>query len=501
MRSNDDRRNPPLRVRFRRVCLAATLIIAASAAPAGAATLQEVGRFSSPVFVTSDPNDAGRLFVVERGGAIRLVAGGTTSTFLSIPNLVLGGGEQGLLSMAFAPDFVSSGRLYVYYTSRPNGDIQIDEFTSAGNAADPASRRPILTVPHGQAGNHNGGQLQIGPDGYLYAATGDGGGGGDTFHNAQNLESLLGKVLRIDPRPSGGAPYTVPADNPFVSRAGADEIWSYGLRNPYRFSFDRQTGALLIGDVGQGSREEVDFEQQPNAGRGDNFGWSCREGFSAFASTDPLCVGASGFTDPIHDYPHSGGACSITGGYVARDPSLGDLTGRYVYADYCVGEIRSLVPGLPTATGDRSEGLSVTGPSSFGEDACGHIYVVSLNGAVSRFVGDTPSSCVTGGDDTGPKVDAEADKRQKLGGKIRLELSTVEAATVKAKLEIKSVKLKKTVEISAGDAERVSWTLDRGERREAKAAGGKLTARFTARGTDAAGNKGNKAKASSKLSG
>ncbi len=332
-----------------RMAIAVLAALACSAAPASAATLQPVGQFASPVFVTSDPDDAARLFVVERAGTIRLIANGTTTTFLDASTLVLSGGEQGLLSMAFSPDYAQTGRFYVYYTSRPAGDIQIDEFTAQGDRADLSTRRPILTVPHRDAGNHNGGQLQFGPDGYLYAGTGDGGGGGDPFHNAQNPESLLGKLLRIDPlRPTAGAPYSVPADNPFVGRAGADEIWSTGLRNPYRFSFDRQTGALLIGDVGQASREEVDYEPQPNAGRGDNFGWSCREGLTAYtATTDPLCAGASGFTDPIFDYSHSTGGCSITGGYVARDPSLGDLAGRYVYADFCRGEIRSLVPGAP----------------------------------------------------------------------------------------------------------------------------------------------------------
>ena len=493
------------------VILAVLGVLLAAATHARAATLQEVGRFSSPVFVTSDPNDATRLFVVERGGAIRLIAGAATTTFLDIGTLAISGGEQGLLSMAFAPDFAASGHYYVYYTSRPNGDIQIDEFTASGNATDPASRRPILTIPHGQAGNHNGGQLQFGPDGYLYLATGDGGGGGDSFHNAQNLETLLGKMLRIDPRPSGGAPYSVPLDNPFVGRPGADEIWSYGLRNPYRFSFDRQTGALLIGDVGQSAREEVDYEVQPNAGRADNFGWSCREGLIAFATSDPACSGASGFTDPIHDYPHSGGGCAITGGYVARDPTLGDLTGRYVYSDNCLGGVRSLVPGLPAASGDRSENLNVSGPSSFGEDACGHLYAVSLNGPVYRFVGDEPSPCQTGGDTTPPDIRAEASKRQDAGRKIRLELSTVEAAEVSAKLKVVSsgkssrratiAKPKeKTIELGPGGSGKVSWKLDGAEKRAVRDADGKLTARFTARGTDAAGNRGGKVKESSKLS-
>ena len=483
--------------------VAALAVLTCAAPTAGAATLQPVGSFSSPVFVTSDPGDAGRLFVVERGGAIRLVSGGATSTFLDLGPLVLAGGERGLLSMAFAPDFAQSGRYYVYYTSRPDGDIQIDELTANGDDGNAGSRRPVLTVPHGQAGNHNGGQLQFGPDGYLYLATGDGGGGGDTFQNAQNTESLLGKMLRIDPRPSGNAPYSVPADNPFVGRPGADEVWSYGLRNPYRFSFDRQTGALYIGDVGQNAREEIDYEPQPNAGRGDNFGWSCREGLIAFNTSDPRCAGASGFTDPIHDYPRSSG-CAVTGGYVARDPTLGDLAGRYVYADFCQGQIRSLVPGLPSAGGDRSEGISVQSPSSFGEDACGHLYVVSLNGPVSRFVGDTPSPCSTGGDTSPPSLDASAARRQDVAERIKLRLTGSEAADVRVRLKVlaggeRVAKKKKTVVLAAGEPDSVGFKLKKGERRRAKRAGGKLTARFTARATDASGNRGGKVKASSKL--
>jgi hypothetical protein len=478
------------------------------AAPAGAATLQPVGSFSSPVFVTSDPGDASRLMVVERGGTIRLVSGGATTTFLDISSLAVSGGEQGLLSMAFAPDFAQSGRFYVYYTSRPNGDIQIDEFTAQGDSADPATRRPIITVPHGDAGNHNGGQLQFGPDGYLYAGTGDGGGGGDPWHNGQNTETLLGKILRIDPlNPTADRPYSVPSDNPFVGRGGADEVWAYGLRNPYRFSFDRQTGALLIGDVGQGEREEVDYAEQPDAGRGDNYGWSCREGFIAYSGDDPLCQGASGFTEPIHDYSHSEGGCSITGGYVARDPTLGDLAGRYVYADFCAGEIRSLVPGLPRASGDRSEGISFANPSSFGEDACGHLYVASLNGQVARFVGDTPSPCTTGSDTTAPPLDAEARKRQRLDKKIKLEVGSAEAASVTARLKVVAGKKtvakpkKKTVEVGPGATAKIAWKLDGAEKRAARRADGKLTARFSARATDASGNRGRAIKARSKLSG
>ncbi len=356
----------------------------------GAATLQPVGTFSSPTYVTSDPTDPNRLFVVQQGGTIQLSDHGVVSQFLDIHTQVATGGERGLLSMALAPDYASTGHFYVYYTAAGTGAVQIDEYTAAGNSASAATRRPILTIPHPGQANHNGGQLQFGPDGYLYLATGDGGGGNDQLHNAQDTSSLLGKLLRIDPATGTGPP-----GNPFAGGGGRSEIWAIGLRNPFRFSFDRTTGALLIGDVGQGSHEEVDYVPQPNAGRGLNFGWSCREGFSAFATTDPLCASASGFTNPIFDYPtHSNGRCAIVGGYVARDQSLGDLYGRYLYSDNCGGEIRSLVPALPLATGDRSEGLSVSGPASFGQDSCGRLYITSLGtGEVSRFVGGAPDPC------------------------------------------------------------------------------------------------------------
>ena len=278
-------------------------------------------------------------------------------------------------------------------TPAADGDLTVDEFTAAGDAADIATRRPLLRIEHSTYGNHNGGQLAFGPDGYLYIGTGDGGSGGDPFQSGQTTSSLLGKVLRIDPTP-GATPYAIPAGNPFADgRLGAPEVWSYGLRNPWRFSFDRSTGALLIGDVGQGSREEIDYAAQPAAGAGLNFGWNCREGGIAYSAPGALCTGASGFTDPIFDYGHSGGNCSITGGYVVRDTSLGDLYGRYLYADVCVGQVRSLIPG-PTASGDRSEGLTVSSPSSFGEDSCGRVYVTSLgNDVVSRFTGATPIDC------------------------------------------------------------------------------------------------------------
>jgi hypothetical protein len=360
---------------------------------AGAVSLQSVGAYSEPVYVTSDPRDPDRLFIVERGGRIRLTTPARTTTFSDLTPLVESEyNERGLLSMAFSPDFATSGLLYVYYTGRGAGAIHIAELRATGDVADPATLRNVLTIPHGDYANHNGGQLHFGPDGYLYIATGDGGGGGDPLENAQDPTRLLGKILRIDPRRSGTRPYTVPADNPFVGTAARPEVWSLGLRNPYRFSFDRMTGALTIGDVGQNGWEEIDFAPAPAAGRGVNYGWDCREGRHAYETRG--CP-TGGLTDPVLEYSHAGGGCAVTGGYVVRDPGLEELAGRYVYADYCNGQIRSAVLGLPDAIGDRSEGLDAGNPSSFGEDSCGRIYVASLRGEVSRLVDSTPTRCVT----------------------------------------------------------------------------------------------------------
>ena len=371
----------------------AAIVIAllASVAPAGAVSLQSVGAYSEPVYVVSDPGDPDRLFIVERTGRIELTTPTRTSTFIDLSSRVESGyRERGLLSMAFAPDFATSGLVYVYFTGKDAGSIHVAELTATGDRADLGTLRNVLTIPHPSHPNHNGGQLQFGPDGYLYVGTGDGGGGGDPFENAQSPSSLLGKILRIDPRRSGTLPYTVPTDNPFSGAAARPEIWSLGLRNPYRFSFDRETGALIVGDVGQNAREEVDYARQPAAGRGVNFGWDCREGTNPFESSG--CP-ADGLTDPVLEYSHSTGGCSITGGYVVRDPGLEEMAGRYVYADFCEGELRSAVLDLPAATDDRPEGLDVRSPSSFGEDSCGRVYVASLGGEVSRLVDSTPTRC------------------------------------------------------------------------------------------------------------
>lgn len=295
---------------------------------AGGATLESVGTFEQPVFVTSHPDDPDLLYVVEKAGRIQAFEDGETTELLDISDRVNPNGEMGLLSIALDPGFATNGRFYTYGVS-PDGEfIEIDEYTSNGSVASRGSRRSLLRVAHPIDQNHNGGQLQIGPDGYLYAGLGDGGGSGDPRENGQDPSTLLGSMVRIDPDPVGGSPYGVPADNPFVGVAGSrEEIWSYGLRNPYRFSFDRSTGDLTIGDVGQNMWEEVDFRTvAQGAGRGDNFGWDCREGANNYDDPSPG-IGCSGLNlvDPVFQYSHAGGNCSITGGYVSRDPGAPQL--------------------------------------------------------------------------------------------------------------------------------------------------------------------------------
>ena len=413
------RRTPAARVLI--LCLPACLAAALSLpAGAGAATLQQLGTFDQPIFVTSDPANPNRIFVVERAGVIRLVEGGTTRTFADLRSVVrCCESERGLFSMAPAPDFPQSGLLYVHYTGEDGpGNLHVAELRASGDTAGIGTLRNLLTVPHSLAGNHNGGQLQFGPDGYLYIANGDGGAGQSA--NAQNTNNRLGKLLRIDPRPSQGRPYSIPQSNPFTNAPGADEIWAHGLRNPWRFSFDRQTGDLLIADVGGSAQEEVDFAPLATGlGRGANYGWDCREGFVAGPSISPVCPGLSGYTNPIFTYAtHVGGTCAITGGYVVRDPSLGDLFGRYLYTDLCLGQVRSLIPGLPLASADRSEGLTVTTPVSFGEDSCGRLYLVEQATDVYRIAGDGSLTCavlrvkVVGpkrGTVTGPGIDCPGD--------------------------------------------------------------------------------------------
>jgi len=350
--------------------------------------LVSVGSFDSPVYVTAPRGDTRRLFVVEQGGTIRVVRAGKrlAKPFLDVRSLVIAGGEQGLLSMAFAPDYAKSRRFYVNYTDK-GGLQRIVEYRRSASSADRAiasSARTVLRYD-GVESNHNGGLLVFGPDGLLYAGTGDGGGANDQHGargNAQDLGSLLGKLLRIDPRASGGRPYSVPASNPFVGRAGArGEIYSYGLRNPWRFSFDRSTGDLTIGDVGQNAVEEIDFARSGDA-RGANYGWRPLEGNKRLFD-EP----APGAVAPVIELQHGAGNCSVTGGYVVRDRGVAALTGRYVYGDFCRAQLRSAKLGPGSATGDAAvPGVGeVQQLSSFGEDARGRVYALSLSGPVYRL--------------------------------------------------------------------------------------------------------------------
>ena len=345
--------------------------------------LDPIANISAPTYITAPPGDATRLFVVQQTGQIELIKGGVVSTFMTVPDVLFDGNERGLFSMAFPPDYPTSGRFYVYYTrdSSPSGAIQVDEFQRLdADHGDPSTRRGVITVLHPSQANHNGGQLQFGPDGMLYMGTGDGGGGGDPFRSAMNLMDLRGKILRIDPRQSGADPYTVPANNPFAgwTSPARPEIWSYGVRNPWRFTFDRVTGDFNLADVGQNQYEEIDYRPVSLGwGRGTNFGWSCFEGRHVYRTSDPYCnPPRSSIVPPILEYSHAGrSACSITGGYVVRDQEVQSLLGRYLYTDLCNGNIYSNVPAIPDAQGDAQTGLILNTPTTFGEDACGHVYV------------------------------------------------------------------------------------------------------------------------------
>ena len=350
--------------------------------------LLRLGTFDRPTYLTAPRGDRRRRFVVERPGRIVVVRGGRKRTFLDISGRVSTDGEGGLLSMAFAPNYAKSRLFYIYYTDR-RGYPTIQEFRRSQGSADralPGSGRVLLSVEHHRF-NHKGGQLQFGPDGMLYAGFGDGGGGGDPDRNAQNLGRILGKLIRIDPRPSGGRPYTIPADNPFRSRARArPEVYAYGVRNPWRFSFDRVTGDFTLGDVGQDAVEEVDFVRnrrgRGNAPRGAyNFGWSVFEGRSRYRAGS-----APGHMRPVTQRTHGQGYCSITGGYVLRDRALGKgLYGRYVYGDLCDGHLRVAKLRRGRARGDRRLGPNVSQLVSFGEDARGRVYAISIGGAVYRI--------------------------------------------------------------------------------------------------------------------
>ena len=384
-----------LSVRARRLSLSATLLVLAPVAGCGESTspslmdvrlqLQPVATgFASPVHLTAPAGDS-RLFIVEQPGRIRVVKGGQllTTPFLDITAKVLAGGERGLLSVAFDPQYAANGFFYVYYTSRPNGDIVVERYEGTVGA-DVAGTvgTPVITIPHPSFSNHNGGLVAFGPDGMLYMGTGDGGSGGDPNGNGQNQNSLLGKLLRLDVRT---LPYTIPSTNPFAGVAGKrGEIWAYGLRNPWRFAFDRgvSPSTLYIADVGQSNYEEVNAVAATTPGV--NYGWVVMEGQHCYPSGD--ACSRTGLTLPVHEYSHASGACSITGGYVYRGAALPELAGMYFYSDYCSGFLASIIGGtVPAIASLRWDVPNVGNVLSFGEDSTGELYVLSANGTVYRI--------------------------------------------------------------------------------------------------------------------
>jgi hypothetical protein len=363
----------------------AMISLSLTAATAHALGVQQIGTFEKPIYLTSDPGNPERLFVVQRPGTILLLQDGELKPFADIrPVVSCCEGERGLLSIALAPDFDSSGRFYLDYTGRKEpGEIHVAEMVASGATAPLSSLRDVIApIGHPEDSNHNGGQLQFGPEGGLFISTGDGGGGDDKHQNAQDPTSELGKILRVFPTPG----FLVPAPT----------VWSLGLRNPFRFSFDRLTGDLWIGDVGEASREEVDFAAAPALGDGANYGWNCLEGRLPGPpppEEDPQCgENAGAFVRPVFEYTHNrtgstgATACAIIGGYVARGPGMGDLYGRYLYGDLCEGDVRSFSPASPGAT-DRSEGLHIGNLNSFGQDSCGRLYAISGSGPVYRLIG------------------------------------------------------------------------------------------------------------------
>ena len=339
--------------------------------------LVQVASVDQPLALALRPHDPA-LYVAEKTGRIVAIRDGRVDPepVLDIAGDVSLGSEQGLLGLAFSLD----GRfLYIDYTDTA-GDTHVDEYALTDGAADPASRRTILTVAQ-PFSNHNGGNLVFGPDGDLYIGLGDGGSGGDPYGNGQSLSTLLGKILRITPRPAAGHPYGIPPDNPFVGRSGArPEIWAYGLRNPWRFTFDRDTGDLWIGDVGQSAWEEIDRQPADSVG-GENYGWNAREGDHPYDTQ----TSAPGAVDPVFEYPHDGGVCAVTGGYVYRGSAIEDLFGSYVFADFCAGDIEALRIRNGRVAGHRSLGVTVPNLSSFGEDAAGELYALSLSGGIYRL--------------------------------------------------------------------------------------------------------------------
>src|SRR5216684_1895970 len=344
------------------------------------------GNVTNPTYITHAGDGSGRLFIVEQPGRIKIFDGTNllATPFLDVSSQTLSSIEEGLLSVAFHPGFATNGQFFVYFT-QPDMNNLVARFTASppnANTVNTNTMVDVLRILHPTNANHNGGQLQFGPDGYLYIGTGDGGSGCDPPNNAQDLTQLLGKLLRIDV--DHGLPYTIPASNPFSGRSSArNEIWAYGLRNPWRFTFDRSTGDLWIGDVGQDTYEEIDLQPATSIG-GENYGWRKMEGFHCY-NPSTNCTDPS-FTMPILEYSHAQGACSITGGYRYRGTQIPSLKGAYLYGDYCSGSIW-------TATQTNGVWISKTlftttiRISSFGEDVSGELYVLDVvKGVVYKFI-------------------------------------------------------------------------------------------------------------------
>ncbi|MFD7519274.1 PQQ-dependent sugar dehydrogenase [Streptomyces niveus] len=361
------------------ICLVGSLALGPAsadepAAPKQAAVaLTEVATAQNPIAGAAGPD--GTVWIAERAGTVRVLTGqGLGQPVLDISSETTTDGERGLLGVAFDNDFT---HFYISYTNL-EGTSTIDEFAVQDGALQPDTRRTVLTQTQPYE-NHNGGDIKFGPDGYLYIALGDGGAGGDPHGNGQKLDTLLGKILRIDP--AGAEPYAIPSDNPFVDDPNAkDEIWSYGLRNPWRFSFDSGTGDLLIGDVGQSDWEEIDWSPASSEG-GENYGWASMEGTHPFrGGTEP-----ANHVPPVFEYDRNGLGCSVTGGYVYRGDAIPDLQGQYVYSDYCDGTLRTLKIENGSVTGQGD--LAVNGGEviSFVQGGDGELYVLGLGGSISRI--------------------------------------------------------------------------------------------------------------------
>jgi glucose/arabinose dehydrogenase len=371
---------------LRALGFAVALTLLAAAPAAAAPRLQSLGSFDTPVGIAGPPGDGSRVMVVEKGGTVRIIRNRVkvAEPFLDLSAITASDdSERGLLSIAFPPDYQQTGLFYVFLTAKdPLGEIQIRELrrTDADHAA-PGTGRLVFSAAHG-ASNHNGGQLQFGPDGMLWFTIGD----DADAANAQDTSVPYGKLNRIDPHPSAGRGYTVPGDNPF-----ANTVWAYGLRNPWRFSFDRnEPHDLIIGDVGDVSYEEIDFASAASGrGRAANYGWPCREGLHAHSGT---CAGSAP-VNPVLEQSHDDGWAAIIGGYIVRDPGLPSLAGRYLYGDFNQQAMRALDLG---SGADAAAGLTTGSLTALGEDACGHLYTASYDGDVSQIVDGAPSACPAG---------------------------------------------------------------------------------------------------------